>query len=248
VTPSSTAGLAFSLAQSVGAFALDAALEPGTSPVALIGPNGAGKTSLLLALLGIRKPARGRIALGAEVLFDSEHHVDVPPEERRFAYLPQDFGLFPHLTALENVAFAIACRGSGQPRRARRREAGACLARFGIAHLGPRLPAQLSGGERQRVALARATATRPRALFLDEPTASLDVGARAEVRALLAETIRALAIPTLIVTHDLGDVLALTTRVAVMEAGRVVACAELDRVRAEPPTAFAARLLRDGGR
>jgi molybdate transport system ATP-binding protein len=235
--------LAFSVTDSIGGFALDATMEVGPSPVALVGPNGSGKTTLLLALLGIRKPSRGRITLDDEVLFDRERDVDVPPEERRFAYLPQDFGLFPHLTALHNVAFAIACRTPGQSRRERLRAASDCLERFGVAHLSDRHPAQLSGGERQRVALARAVATEPRALFLDEPTASLDVGARTEVRALLAESMRALAIPALIVTHDVGDVLALAPRVAVMEAGRIAACADRDAVRAAPPTAFAARLF-----
>jgi molybdate transport system ATP-binding protein len=245
--PPLTSGLAFSVTHSMGAFTLDAALDVGTDPVAVIGPNGAGKSTLLLALLGIRTPAKGRIALGENVLFDSENQVDVPPEARPFAYLPQDFGLFPHLTAVQNVAFAISCRGGKQPRRARLQAASDCLARFGAAHLGPRYPAQLSGGERQRVALVRATATSPRALFLDEPTASLDVDARAEVRALLTEGLRTLAIPTLIVTHDVLDVLALASRVAVLEAGRMVACEKLDRLRLSPPTAFASRLLGSEG-
>jgi len=243
VTGHGTNCLSIAVEWAVGTFVLDATLVVGAEPTAIIGPNGSGKTSLLLAVLGITTPQRGRISAGEEVLFDSASQVHLRPEERHFAYMPQDFGLFPHLTALQNVAFAIACRAPQEPRAARLRTAAACLERFGIAHLGTRHPAQLSGGERQRVALARTIAARPRALFLDEPTASLDVGARTEVRRLLAESIRELAIPTLVVTHDCGDVLALATRVAVMENGRIAACASVAEIQQAPPTPFAAKLF-----
>ena len=119
----------------------------------------------------------------------------------------------------------------------------AYLEQFGIGHLAGRGPHQLSGGERQRVALARAIASEPRALLLDEPTASLDVGARADVRALLQELFERLQIPTLIVTHDAGDIAALASRVAVMEAGRIVGCASAQEAVRHPANAFADHLL-----
>jgi molybdate transport system ATP-binding protein len=241
---STSDGLVFSLGSTVGELTLNVALQVGDEPVAIIGPNGCGKSTLLLTILGIRTPARGRITLMDELLFDAEKDVDRPTEERRMAYLPQDFGLFPFMTALENVEFAMTCQRSPSTRRERRDSASACLDRFGIAHLSARKPHQLSGGERQRVALARAISTQPRALLLDEPTASLDVGARTEIRTLLADSIRALAIPVLLVTHDIGDIRALAGRIAVMESGRLVAHMSLAEAQATPPNAFAAQLLR----
>jgi len=209
----------------------------------LVGPNGSGKTSLLLTVLGLRRPERGRIVLSDEVLFDADLAVDRPTEERHLAYLPQDFGLFPHLTAIDNVAFALACRSERASTRQRRGEAMTWLERFGIGSLANRNPSRLSGGERQRVALARALASSPKALLLDEPTASLDVEARVEVRAFLAQSIRSLGLPTILVTHDAMDVEALAGRVAVLEKGQVVACGLLADVRKAPPTSFASRLL-----
>jgi molybdate transport system ATP-binding protein len=117
------------------------------------------------------------------------------------------------------------------------------LERFGIGNLAKRSPARLSGGERQRVALARALASSPKALLLDEPTASLDVEGRVEVRAFLAESIRSLGLPTIFVTHDAMDVEALASRVAVLERGQVVACGLLRDIRTNPPTSFANRLF-----
>lgn len=221
-------------------FKLEAALDVGSEPVALIGPNGSGKSSLLLAILGIRDPGLARIDLGDEVIVSTKQGLVRPTEERRFAYLPQDYGLFPHLTAQENVEFALAC-GETRLRPQRRLEARALLERFRISHLTARRPAQLSGGERQRVALARAIATRPRVLLLDEPMAALDVEARVEMRALLADYIQQLAIPTLFVTHDVADVDALAGQVAVMEAGNLITCAP--RAEAIKATPFAAHLL-----
>jgi molybdate transport system ATP-binding protein len=235
--------LSLSVEAQLGPFLLQAALEVGAEPLALVGPNGSGKTSLLLAILGLLKLERGHITLGDEVLVDKERAIDRPTEERHMAYLPQDFGLFPHLTAVENVAFALACGSQSASRRQRRGQAMAWLDRFGLGSVANRVPAQLSGGERQRIALARALASSPRALLLDEPTASLDVEARAEVRAFLAESIHALGLPTILVTHDVMDVEALAGRVAVLERGRVVACGSLDDIRKAPPTPFASKLL-----
>lgn len=235
--------LSIAVQAALGPFSLQATLEVGAEPLALVGPNGSGKTSLLLAILGLRKPDSGRIVLGDEVLFDAALAIDRPTEERHLAYLPQDFGLFPHLTALDNVAFALACRSEWASSKQRRNEALKWLDRFGIASLAGRSPVRLSGGERQRVALARALASSPKALLLDEPTASLDVEARVEVRAFLAESIRSLGLPTILVTHDAMDVAALASRVAVLERGQVIACGLLHNVCKAPPTSFASRLF-----
>ena len=234
--------LSLSIDYAVGDFSLRASLDVGAEAVALVGPNGSGKSTLLLATLGIRVPHQGRITLGDDVIFDSDRGISCPTEDRRLAYLPQDFGLFPFLSAQDNVAFAIACRGKKQSRAARKRAALEYLDRLAIAHLAARRPDQLSGGERQRVGLARAMASQPRAMLLDEPTAALDVSARDEVRALICKSLRELAIPALIVTHDFGDVTSMATRVAVMESGQLVACVEIADAQTSPPTAFVARL------
>jgi molybdate transport system ATP-binding protein len=235
--------LSISVRYSVGDFSLDASLDVGAETVALVGANGSGKSSLLLSILGIRVPEQGRIALGDELLFDSAHGYCRPTEERRLAYLPQDFGLFPFLTAQGNVEFAITCRRACPERRVRGNLALEYLDRLGVAHLAGRRPHQLSGGERQRVALARALASEPRAMLLDEPTAALDIGARDDVRTLLRASLQELRIPALIVTHDFGDVLVLASRVAVMEAGRLVACVAVSEAQQSPPTAFVRRLV-----
>jgi molybdate transport system ATP-binding protein len=239
---SASAQLSLSVEYSAGDFSLRAALELDAEAVALVGPNGSGKTSLLLAILGVRMPERGRIVLGDSVLFDAERRIFCPTEERGLAYLPQDFGLFPFLSVEDNVAFAIACRREKRRRAERKRLARDYLDRLGVARLAARRPDQLSGGERQRVALARALASEPRAMLLDEPTAALDVGARDEVRELIRNNLRELAIPALIVTHDFNDVTSLASRVAVMDAGQLVSCVPTSEAQTRPPTAFVARL------
>ncbi len=227
----------------VGDFCLDASLDVAAETIALVGPNGSGKSSLLLNILGIRHPHEGRIVLRDELIFDSASGLCRPTEERRLAYLPQDFGLFPFLTAQGNVEFAIACRRARADRRARGKLALEHMERLGIADLAARRPDQLSGGQRQRVALARALASEPLAMLLDEPTAALDIGARDEVRRLLRTSLQELRIPALIVTHDFGDALSLASRVAVMEAGRLVACLPVSDAQRSPPTAFVKRLV-----
>jgi molybdate transport system ATP-binding protein len=227
----------------LGPFLLQVSLEVGAEPLAVVGPNGSGKSSLLRAILGLLRLDRGYVALGEDVLFDGDLAIDRPTEERHLAYLPQDFGLFPHLTAVENVAFALACGAEPTSRKQRRQQAMAWLDRFGIGGLAEQYPPQLSGGERQRIALARAMASSPRAILLDEPTASLDVEARVEVRAFLAGCIRSLGLPTVLVTHDVMDVEALAGRVAVLEGGRVASCGPLSDIRETPPTPFASRLF-----
>lgn len=211
--------------------ALQACIE--TSPALIIGANGAGKSTLLRAIAGARLPLTGRITLGRRTLLDSACAIDVPTHERRIGYVPQGYGLFPHLNALANVAF-----GCGRGEKARKRALDA-LARVDASHLRGRYPANLSGGEKQRVALARALAIEPDALLLDEPLAALDPGARRRMRTALSDYLAAADCPALIVTHDLRDVRALAATVLVVEQGSVTQSGTAAEVSAAPSGAFA---------
>jgi molybdate transport system ATP-binding protein len=228
----------------VGALELAVRLSVSEGGLALVGPNGAGKSTTLLCALGLHRPVAGRIALGERVLFDARRRIDVPIEERGFGYVPQHYALFPHLSALDNVAFALACARDRprQPRHARRESARTTLRALGVEHVAERFPDTLSGGEAQRIAVARALAIGPDALLLDEPFAALDVRARPAMRELLRAELATLGQPAIIVTHDLEDAAALAARVAVLEHGRIVQIDTLDALRARPATPFVAEL------
>jgi len=229
----------------VGALSLDVALDTAPGTLVVIGPNGAGKTSLLSLLLGVLPAESGRIEVGGRALLDTSAGLLVPPEERRLAYVPQDYALFPHLSARRNVEFALDCAATGLARGARSARATALLAELGLEALAARRPAALSGGEKQRVALARALAASPRALLFDEPLAALDVHARAEVRAFLAAYLARVALPTIVVTHDARDARALADRLLVLEAGRVTQTGTWDELRSRPASRFVERFVED---
>lgn len=220
----------------VGAFVLDVDVTC-DGVTAVMGPNGAGKTTLLRACVGAVTPTRGRIVLDAETLFD-ERGVDLPPEDRFVAYVPQGLGLFPHLTALENVAFA--CREG--PERERRGAALDHLAALELVGVADRLPRELSGGQQQKVALARALAAQPRLLLLDEPLSALDPTARPSLRRFLARWFDATGLPALVVTHDPADAVELAQGVLVLEGGKVTQHGLLDEVAVRPSTEFVAAL------
>jgi molybdate transport system ATP-binding protein len=176
---------------------------------ALVGPSGSGKSSVLRVIAGLLRPAAGRVALDGESWLDVERGVDLPPDERRVGLLFQDYALFPHLSVRSNVAYG------GKER------VDELLERFRISHLARARPGELSGGERQRVALARALSRNPGALLLDEPLAALDAHTKAGVRAELQELLSDLELPTLIVTHDYEDAVALAGTVGVLIDGEL---------------------------
>lgn len=239
-----TGTLSLDVSGRVGPLSLEARLDTRQGPVAVIGPNGSGKTSLLRALLGVVRPLTGKIAIGDTLLFDTATGVDVPTEDRRLGYLPQGYGLFPHLSALENVEFAVACGPGPRSSRLRRERARALLAELDAEAIAGTAPTRLSGGERQRVALARALAAEPRALLLDEPLAALDPGARQRVRSFLLDYLERLELPTLIVTHDLADARALGRTVAVLEAGKLIQHGPLEDLEKLPSSSFLERFRR----
>lgn len=227
----------------VGTLALDVTLDAGEGPLVIVGPNGAGKTSLLGLLLGVLPAARGRVEIDGDVLFDGDAGLEVPVEARRIGYVPQDYALFPHLTVRGNVDFALASAAAPPPREQRARRATAVLRDLGLEAVADRRPATLSGGEKQRAALARALSVEPRALLLDEPLAALDVHARREVRSFLAGYLRALSVPTIVVTHDPEDARILGARIAVLEAGKIVQTGTWGELVGGPATRFIAELV-----
>jgi molybdate transport system ATP-binding protein len=217
------------------AFALDVRVsaEPG-EVLAVLGPNGAGKSTLLDVLAGLLRPDDGYVRLGDTDI------TDVPPHRRGVGLLAQQALLFPHLTALANVAFGPRARGV--PRREAEARARELLAAVDAAPLAGRRPAQMSGGQQQRVALARALAPGPGLLLLDEPLAALDVDAAPAMRSLLRRVVRDRKQTALLVTHSALDALVLADRVVVLGEGAVVEEGSTRDVLARPRSAFAARI------
>jgi len=226
----------------LGSLALKAQLHGATKTVALIGPNGSGKTSLLRAIAGAHTPTSGRITIGKKVLFDAQKGLNLPPENRNLGYVPQGSGLFPNLRVADNVAFGLLNHPE-LSQTDRREQAEKSLRELDCLHLTHRWPVNLSGGEKQKVALARALIVRPQLLLLDEPLSALDPPRRRALRAYLSTHLKENQIPTLLVTHDIRDVVALDADVFVMESGKVVQTGCIDQIASHPHTEFAAEFF-----
>ena len=230
------AGLDAHLLVDRGAFHLDVALTvaPG-DVVALLGPNGAGKTTALRALAGLTPLTGGHLRLDGASLDRT------PPESRPVGVVFQDYLLFPHLTALDNVAFGPRCQGASKAEA--RAQAAAWLDRMGLADHAAAKPRRLSSGQAQRVALARALATRPRLLLLDEPLAALDARTRLDVRAQLRHHLAEFEAVAVLVTHDPLDAMVLADRLVVVEHGRVVQQGTPSDIARHPRTDYIAQLV-----
>jgi molybdate transport system ATP-binding protein len=221
----------------LGDLELRVSLEvPAGRCLAVAGPSGAGKSSVLRIVAGLLAPDRGRVTVGDAVWLDTDRGVARRPEERRCGYVFQDYALFPHLRAWQNVAYALR----DEPRGGRERTARDWLARFGLGDLADARPATLSGGERQRVAVARALARRPDVLLLDEPLSALDTRTRAAAGRRLAEVLAETEIPTILVTHDFTEAAMLGDRVAIVDGGTVVQEDTASALAARPATGFVA--------
>lgn len=208
--------------------------------IAILGPNGAGKTTLIRMLAGLQPIDEGWIVLDGGVLDQctlcaSEDRF-VPPEQRNAGIVFQDLALFPHLSAVQNVAFALEARGIR--RRDAHMSALAKMDALGVLDKAELRPSLLSGGEAQRVALARALVHEPRMLLLDEPLSSLDASTRSDTRATLREALEGFEGVRIIVTHDLVDVIALASSVLVLEAGAITHQGSIQEVLANPSSNY----------
>lgn len=202
-------------------FELDIDFDSASRRIALFGPSGAGKSLTLRAIAGLLAPDSGRILLNGRTLFDADAGIDVRPQERRVAYLFQEYALFPHLTVGQNIAFGLA-RGWRNPRRAAvHPEAQRWVDAFGLAEIVGNYPAEISGGQKQRVALARALVAQPDIVLLDEPFSALDPALRARMRAELRALQASLDVPMLVISHDPADVEALGEHVLEIREGRI---------------------------
>lgn len=198
----------------------------------LLGPSGSGKTTCLRLIAGFEQPSRGSIRL---------HGVQaegLPPNQRDVNTVFQDYALFPHMDVLNNVGYGLMVKGVGRSERdARARDA---LAMVSLQEYAARRPAQLSGGQRQRVALARALVNRPRVLLLDEPLGALDLKLREQMQSELKQLQRRVGITFVYVTHDQGEALSMSDRVAVFNRGRIEQVDSPQSLYARPATAFVA--------
>lgn len=186
----------------------------------LVGDNGCGKSTLLNMVAGLLSPDSGVITLAGEPLFDSGLRINLPPEMRKIGYVFQSYALFPHLTVRENVAFGLRSRHlSRQKIEERVKER---LEAVGLWDVRDARAVKISGGQKQRTALARAHAIEPCLLLLDEPLAALDIRRQAEMRTELRCLIRDFGVPSIVVTHDLRDVVSIGDMVSIMEAGKVI--------------------------
>jgi ABC-type Fe3+/spermidine/putrescine transport system ATPase subunit len=213
---------------------IDLDVAPGEF-VTLLGPSGCGKTTTLNLVAGFIQPNAGSIELAGQ------HVAGLPPFRRDLGVVFQDYALFPHMSVAENVAFGLRMRGLAKREIAARVEEALALVR--LPALGARRPGQLSGGQRQRVALARALVIRPRMLLLDEPLSNLDLKLREEMRLEISTLQRRLGIATVFVTHDQGEALALSDRIAVMRAGMIEQIGVPTEIYARPATRFVAEFI-----
>ncbi|WP_116083310.1 ABC transporter ATP-binding protein [Tropicimonas sp. IMCC34011] len=213
---------------------IDLDIAPGEF-FALLGPSGSGKTTLLMLLAGFDQPSDGQVLMSGTPISD------FPPHRRRIGVVFQNYALFPHMTAAENVAYPLKMRGV--PRDERDNRVNAALGIVSLSDRGASYPSQLSGGQQQRVALARALVFGPDVLLMDEPLGALDRRLRDQMQIELKRIQHELGVTVIYVTHDQSEAMAMADRVGVMSGGELLQVADPETIYAEPANHFVARFI-----
>lgn len=209
----------------------------------LLGPSGCGKTTTLRCVAGLEHPDAGRILLSGAPVADAGRGEFLPPNERDIGMVFQSYAIWPHMSVFENIAFPLRVRRLGLSEHEIVAKVEAALEAVQLGGYGARPSTQLSGGQQQRLALARALVRRPRLLLLDEPLSNLDARLRDKMRTELKDLQRSLGITTLYVTHDQGEALTMSTRVAVMSAGRIIQEGTPREIYDKPASTFIAEFV-----
>ncbi|MCR5136496.1 MAG: ABC transporter ATP-binding protein [Oscillospiraceae bacterium] len=223
----------------LGAFTLDVKFEAENGVTCLLGASGCGKSYTLKCIAGIEKPDRGHIELDGTVLFDSDRHIDLPPQKRRVGYLFQNYALFPNMTVRQN----ILCGLHGEKdRNLKERKLREMLRTMQLDGLENHRPAQLSGGQQQRVALARILVNEPRLLMLDEPFSALDAHLRDSLKIELRDMLQKFGKEVLMVTHSREEAYNMSRKIAVMDRGKLLTVKDTKELFANPGSIAAATL------
>jgi len=209
----------------------------------ILGPSGSGKTTLLRIIAGLEIPTRGRVVIGDQVVVDADKGVFVEPRDRNIGMVFQNWALYPHMTAYDNIAFPL--RIKKLPREEIDKRVREVAEALGIAELLDRKPAHMSGGQQQRVAVARALVKQPDVLLLDEPFSNLDARIRVTAREFVKEIQKKLGITTILVTHDQADAFAVGDRVMVLRNGEMQQLGVPEELYGEPANVFIANFIGD---
>ena len=227
------------IGKSLGSFHLKMQFEAGNETLALLGASGSGKSMTLKCIAGIEKPDRGRIVVDDVVLFDSEKHINLPPQQRHTGLMFQNYALFPNMTVLQNIR-----AGANREPDKQKREAAvtAIMDSFGLTSLAGHLPSQLSGGQQQRTALARILVSNPNVLLLDEPFSALDSHLRFRLEQEVRQIIENFGKTVVLVSHDRDEVFRLSDSIAIVDGGNIDALGTKKEVFANPRTRKGAML------
>ena len=207
--------------------------------IVLFGRSGSGKSTALRCLAGLDRPDEGTIRFGSEIWYDAHGKQFAPPQKRQIGFVPQDYALFPHLSVARNIGYGVTALGKSE----RSMRVAQTIRWLGLQGLEDRRPGQLSGGECQRVALARALIREPRLLLLDEPLSALDAPTRLRLRGELRHLLKQLAIPTVLVTHERTEALALGDQLVVMDGGRIVQQGPVHEIFSKPASLAVAGIV-----
>jgi len=225
--------LSVNIQKKLGAFQLNAAFDMSEGVTGILGSSGCGKSLTLRCIAGIERPDQGRVVLDGVTLFDSEKGINLPPQKRKVGYLFQNYALFPNMTARKNILCGL-CREKDKAKRLQELDGVTRLLR--LEGLEKRLPHQLSGGQQQRVALARILVNKPRLLMLDEPFSALDSHLRDQLRIQMKRLLESYGGAVLMVTHNRNEAYDLCGRIALMDAGTILAHKPAKELFANPGT------------